>query len=261
MRPTSEDLFHLQEQPSNFCDSIDPTLRNVKAIYEKIHENIRSAEQCRSVGDSLLILDESYIPSSTCDFDDYDKLIRDMEQWAKGWLDILKNSIDKNTLNDAHKMFLENLVWDFDSEINAFTEGAYKSYAKMETAFNQIEVAESYYNNYIGDYNEISKDDNYVTEENENNIDNIIDDLVNELSDIESAYSDFDFAIEDLRGFASHIRGVVNDQLKIEAKKQLIFVEDENWYGFMVSWLQDHEIKNLNTQLEQTKKEMMQAAA
>lgn len=245
MRPTSEELFRIPKQPSNFCDSIDPLLNKITTINDKIEETLNDVSNNLCVGDSLLLLDSISLPSDP--LDDFSTLIDEMEKWSKGWLNHFEKSIKLKSLSEEHNEHLQCEFSIYSEHIQEFVNSTNDIYQKMERAFNEIEVGENYYNTYVSSYNEISNNDDFVTEDNESSIEKLLQGIDTESGDFNTATWKFTDAIEELRGEALNLREIVNNHLKVETKKQLVVADDEEWCAFMNCWLEESDIRYYNT--------------
>lgn len=217
-RPTSENIFELTNQPSEFCDILDPILNpmiEIKIVLDNLYE-------LEMNNDNIQDFDLSLVTEKNFDLSVFSIKSKEMKEWFIGWLRLFKENVKKEQ-NIFLKNELECDIVFYQSIIDNFEHTSDFFIQHLTTEFES-------YNNNVKELKEAIK--NYLAPEEEKNIIYSSSFSVECYDCIESIVK-INTMIEMLREKASITRQCGNKDLKIRSKIQMYRANDSVFKNYL----------------------------
>ncbi len=226
-RPTSESIFNITPQGSEFCNQLDPVLDPLLKILSKIEElkdltHSDSDVKSDPKTNVIKLFNQPIIEKYDFNVTIFKTMSDEMDSWFTGWLNLFNESIEKEQKKllkhdlEGESMFYQFMIERFRSTSTFFIEESVKTVHRYNQSIEKINQSVSVYHTEDGCEHE----------------------YYDALSDAASALVEIEGLIERIREAASLTRECTNKELKIRTKTQLYRVNNKTFK----SYLTEHRI-------------------
>lgn len=251
MRITTENTFHITEQPKEFCPLIDEIIEKINKQKEDAFVNTDMFQDNLSVDDE--ILNFPYIETPYKFIDKLESESNKVLTWANGWIKLFEMAMEKETDPNIKKQ-LNDLYVDFD-EVYEKAKKDFSNYLKIfENGISDLETSEYNHNSLVDAYNSTCYEHSHIDSDIVDKINEQYEELTTIYKNILEESNVCINALEGIRETVADFRMFTNSKIKMNAKVQLTRIEDDVWISYMNWNMGENERKNYFDLVEDSSK-------